>query len=49
MASSSWSGPVDTSLGGGIPVYPVTNEPNRVEDARYEVAFAIKAALRPVE
>jgi hypothetical protein len=49
MASSAWSGPVDTSLGGGIPVYPVTNEPSRVEDAQYEVAFAIKAGLRAVQ
>ena len=48
MASSSSSGPVDTSLGGGIPIYPVTNEASRVEEAQYEVAFAIKAALRDV-
>ena len=48
MASSPWSGAVDTVLGGGIPVYPVTNEPSRVEDALYDSAFAVKAALRDV-
>ncbi len=49
MASSGSSGPIDPSRSGGIPVYPVTNEPSRVEDAEYEVAFAIKAGLRAVD
>ena len=49
MASSPWSGPIDPSCSGGIPVHPVTNEPSRVEKAQVIEALAIKAGLRAVD
>ena len=48
MASSSWSGPIDPSMGLGVPVYPVRNAPSRVQEADPIVGLGVKADLRAV-
>jgi hypothetical protein len=49
MATSGWNGPIDPTRAVGIPVYPVTNKPSRVEAAKVIGALAIKAGLRAIE
>jgi hypothetical protein len=45
MASSRWSGPIDPSRDGSVPVYPVPDAPSRVADAQPILGLGVKASL----